>query len=398
MEKKIIKNLCVISAGVLESDGENYYGKSAVINYLHEISQYFNRTYFVAQIIGKPNLFNSKINQNKVIPLEIKYNRNLKHFVSKISRLLKDQINLFKILDRNTAVMIFYPNSWAILMLPIIWIKSGRYIAYLASDLDELIEMKRKEKGVKNTLKAFFYRMTQGVTFRSADVLLIRGRNTYEKIKKIRKKVFKSKPIISFTEKDIYQRNDTCQGKNIQLLYVGGLYRRKGVNVLLRAFSELVRENFIDKQIILKIVGMGEEYSKVKKLANELNIKNYVEFLGHIDNDFQLAQLYRKSDIFVLSSLLAEGFPRVLDEAMCFSLPIVVSDVAGIFKELKDQFCAIKVQPGDIKDLKKAIKRLILNNNLRHKLICNGRKRFIKVIDSGTVAKQHSDIVLCNLK
>ena len=50
---------------------------------------------------------------------------------------------------------------------------------------------------------------------------------------------------------------------------------------------------------------------------------------GHLTPE-QLSDLYCQSDLFVFPSYFAEGFPRVLYEAMMFGIPIVTTKMPGL--------------------------------------------------------------------
>lgn len=103
--------------------------------------------------------------------------------------------------------------------------------------------------------------------------------------------------------------------KNI--LYVGRLDLRKGIDILLRAFkqaSEKVKARLI-------IAGSGREEPKLKRLAQSLTIP--VDFLGRVPYE-NLPHLYNKADLCVLPSLY-EGFPLVVLEAMACATPTIIS-------------------------------------------------------------------------
>lgn len=99
---------------------------------------------------------------------------------------------------------------------------------------------------------------------------------------------------------------------------VGRLTEQKDFSTLLRSFS-MVHEKADAKLIIL---GSGELKEELESLANQLQISNSVDFLGHVENPYKYMA---DSDVFVLSSAW-EGFGNVLVEAMACKTPTVSTD------------------------------------------------------------------------
>ena len=60
---------------------------------------------------------------------------------------------------------------------------------------------------------------------------------------------------------------------------------------------------------------------------------NDVRFLG-FKNQTELPEYYSLADIFVLPSGMGETWGLVTNEAMCFSLPVIVSDMVGCSLDL----------------------------------------------------------------
>jgi glycosyltransferase involved in cell wall biosynthesis len=69
-------------------------------------------------------------------------------------------------------------------------------------------------------------------------------------------------------------------------------------------------------------VGNGPEELALRALATELNIAEFVQFLGHRENSFAYMQ---KAQCLVLSSTW-EGFGLVLIEAMALGVPSISTD------------------------------------------------------------------------
>jgi glycosyltransferase involved in cell wall biosynthesis len=109
------------------------------------------------------------------------------------------------------------------------------------------------------------------------------------------------------------------------LLYVGRFYRRKRVDVLLRAVAALSTRI---PNLELRIVGNGPCAAQWRALARDLQLRDAVVWLGDVSRA-RLADEYRACDLFCLPSV-QEGFGIVLLEAMAAGKPIVASRAAAI--------------------------------------------------------------------
>lgn len=112
----------------------------------------------------------------------------------------------------------------------------------------------------------------------------------------------------------------------LQLLYVGSLIQRKGLDLLLPAIAKTPQD------VRLWIVGEGQEKDLLQKQCTELGISDRVEFLGYQEGG-PLQKLYRTADAFVLPTR-EDCFGLVLLEAMCASLPIISSKYADGARDL----------------------------------------------------------------
>lgn len=109
------------------------------------------------------------------------------------------------------------------------------------------------------------------------------------------------------------------------VLYAGRFYRRKRVDMLLRAAASL-RERIPGLEV--RIVGDGPCAKSLHSLAHDLKLEDTVTFLGHVSRA-ELAAEYRRCDTFCLPSV-QEGFGIVLLEAMAAGKPIVAARAAAI--------------------------------------------------------------------
>jgi glycosyltransferase involved in cell wall biosynthesis len=136
------------------------------------------------------------------------------------------------------------------------------------------------------------------------------------------------------------------------LLYVGRLAKEKLLFTLLDAYSFVTHHN---KKLFL--VGDGPLRSRLEKYVKHLKIKE-VYFIGFQSRE-NVFNFYTLADAFVLPSG-DETWGIVVNEAMCFSLPIIVSDKVGAGVDLvKNGYNGFIFPAGDSKALAQSIEKLI---------------------------------------
>ncbi|MBT2694467.1 glycosyltransferase [Bacillus sp. ISL-55] len=113
--------------------------------------------------------------------------------------------------------------------------------------------------------------------------------------------------------------NNIFRPECFNIVSAGRLADQKGYNHLIKAFSLVVQE--IPKAHLF-ILGNGDKKETLKKLLNELGLKNNVTLLGGKSNPYKYM---KKADLYVMSSL-SEGFPNALVEAMAVQTPILSTD------------------------------------------------------------------------
>jgi glycosyltransferase involved in cell wall biosynthesis len=142
--------------------------------------------------------------------------------------------------------------------------------------------------------------------------------------------------------------------------FIGRLEEQKGVTHLLQAVAEL-KNQF--QNIRLVIAGDGTLKEQLRREAVSLGL-NDVLFLGFRRDT---PQLLRAFDVFVLPSLF-EGLPVALIEAMAAGCAVVASRIGGVEELLTDGVTGLLVAPGSSPALAEALRRLIVQPDLRHRL------------------------------
>lgn len=169
------------------------------------------------------------------------------------------------------------------------------------------------------------------------------------------------------------------------------LVKKNGIGDLIKAMK------FLNDDVHLLILGGGALDSELKKLSKQNNLENCVHFLGSI-NQNGLPKYLWASDVFCRPSL-SEGLGNSFLEAMAAGAPIIGTNVGGIPDFLKDGETGLFCN-NDPKDIAKKIKIILDDQELRNKLINNGKKIVEEKYDWNLIAEKMRNIftVLCEPK
>ena len=163
-------------------------------------------------------------------------------------------------------------------------------------------------------------------------------------------------------------------GKKI-LLYVGNLIKDKGLDFLLTALQQISQK---EPNIVLLIIGTGNEKEQLIKLICKLNIRDRVDFLGRVQ---ELQSFYASADIFVLPSL-SEGWPIVVMEALSSGTISIVTDIPT-FADMKGKNEFLRVVP--VKDADALAKEILDVLNMKEE------KRYTAKTDARKFAQDNFD-------
>jgi glycosyltransferase involved in cell wall biosynthesis len=124
------------------------------------------------------------------------------------------------------------------------------------------------------------------------------------------------------------------------VVFVGGLVPEKGLDTLLDAWPQVLREL---AQARLVLVGRGELHASLLDQAQRLGIAEQVIFAGSSDD---VVSYLHAAAAFVLPSY-AEGLPIALLEAMACGLPCVATAIDGSADLIRDGVNGRLVPPRD---------------------------------------------------
>ncbi|WP_457755893.1 glycosyltransferase family 4 protein [Thermodesulfatator indicus] len=162
----------------------------------------------------------------------------------------------------------------------------------------------------------------------------------------------------------------------IKLLYVGRIAIDKNIKLLIKTLKNLDEEKFH-----LIIVGSGPLSSWLKIKANKTKNLTYI---GHIEDEILLAQIYNNADIFVSASHY-ETFALTFLEAQSCGLPLVAFDL-GLQTQFKKDFLVKEISStalaeAIIKASNCISKELSIELHQKTKELFSWEKTFNKLID-----------------
>lgn len=179
------------------------------------------------------------------------------------------------------------------------------------------------------------------------------------------------------------------------LLSVGALKRRKGVDVLLRAFQRVLQD---EPQAVLLLVGDGDR-AGYQSLAKTLGVQERVQFLGSVDEKL-LAHCYQACDVFVLLprkvDAMFEGFGMVYLEAGAYGKPVVGASSGGAAEAIRHGETGLLVPEEDWDAAAQAILRLLRNPIEAQQLGERGR-RLAEIHQWDHIVDQYLEIINANV-
>jgi len=167
---------------------------------------------------------------------------------------------------------------------------------------------------------------------------------------------------------DVAPIEEFCDGKQ-NILFLGRLEFRKGLNYLLKAYLEMKPEIPNSRLIV---VGPGTRLRKrYEKWVRRNGLKDVV-FVGYASYA-ELPRYYKTAHVYCSPATSRESFGIVLLEAMAVGTPIVATNIAGYANVVTHGDDGLLVAPKDSRALAKTIVTLLSNETLQQQMRARGR-------------------------
>ena len=157
----------------------------------------------------------------------------------------------------------------------------------------------------------------------------------------------------------------------LQLVTVGSLIPRKGIDLIIYAMQQLSDRS----TIALTVIGDGPEQLRLEKMVDTLELRQHVRFAGAVPPS-AIADELAKAHVFVFASH-SEGRPNAVLEAMAAGLPVVASDIPGVNELVQHGVTGFLYQPDSVEALAAHIQCLLEDADLRARFGRAGRDNII---------------------
>jgi glycosyltransferase involved in cell wall biosynthesis len=204
-------------------------------------------------------------------------------------------------------------------------------------------------------------------------------------------------PVVELSENGVDLRLWTGEARSLSgqavevphFVFMGRLIQWKGVDMLLESFAALLQTQAAS----LTVIGDGDELAPLMDQATALGLNwsldgdttgraNQVTFVGWRSQE-EAVSIFRRSDVFVLPSLLESGGAVVL-EAMAMGLPVIAADWGGPADYI-DEHCGMLIATDHrqqlVDDLAVAMLCLAESPELRLRLGMTGRLKVYRDYD-----------------
>lgn len=223
----------------------------------------------------------------------------------------------------------------------------GRQVALVIEtrgDLEQGLFMQRKV--TFRRLYRAAMRTAAGFALRHADALRAVSRSSRQELEALAP----DKPMMQFmswTDSEAFINVQPTQppSQRCDIVYAGVLVPRKGVDVLLEAFSRLAQHNPQPHLWLIGQVNNPQYAAQLHAQVEHLRLADRVTFVEHLPQP-ELAAHIARGRVFVLPTY-SEGLPKVVIEAMLCGTPVIASAVDGIPEIIEQGVTGWLVPPGD---------------------------------------------------
>lgn len=201
------------------------------------------------------------------------------------------------------------------------------------------------------------------------------------RLKIVEKEIDKVIAVSENTKKDLMEVS-SLRPEQIEVIYEGVTENFKPA--LEKDKSEFLKKYKLPEKFILATGGVGERKNlvRIKEASKDFNLVISLKDIGVLDEELPL--LYSSAQVLVYTSLY-EGFGRPILEAMACGVPVITSNVSSMPEVAEN--AAVLVDPKNVDEIRKSIKAIMEDKDLKKELVKKGLKRVKKFTWEGAAQK-----------
>jgi glycosyltransferase involved in cell wall biosynthesis len=178
-----------------------------------------------------------------------------------------------------------------------------------------------------------------------------------------------------------------------RIFSVARMVEKKGLPTVFRALK-ILEERGMD--FIYTLIGSGELKESMRALSIVLGLADRTRFLGTRPHE-EVIQEYEKSDLFVLGCQIArngdrDGIPNVLVESLAMGVPVAATRVSAIPELIVNGETGLLAPPEDPEALANAMERLLLDPELRERVIQKGKEKVAREFDHKALSRELMEV------
>lgn len=287
--------------------------------------------------------------------------------------------------------LMFLAYSGAQMVMPLAKLLSKKKIIAdpIVSLYDTMI-FDRKKYG-RVGLRAFYYYLLDWMMVHFADLILSdtdANINYFSKTFNVPRTKFK-RLFIGTDEQIMYPMDKKINSKFI-VHFHGFFIPLHGIEYIIKAAKILENEN-----IEFNIIGRGQTYVDMRKLADDLNIKN-INFIDPVPYN-EMPKYINVADItlgiFGDTDKSARVIPNKIYDALAMKKPVLTADTPAIKELLTDGSDCILCKPADPQDLADKILKLKNNPAMLNKIAHNGYRLFHDKLSNNVIGQEFINIL-----
>ncbi|MBX3257346.1 MAG: glycosyltransferase [Chitinophagaceae bacterium] len=195
-------------------------------------------------------------------------------------------------------------------------------------------------------------------------------------------------PCLPMMKQKFSEKVSKWNGKPF-ILSLSRIHPKKGIDLLVKAYQQLEKENVVLPQLIIAGPGLNTAYGKeIEKLASA---SENIHFIGMLTGDVKWSAFYG-CECFILPSH-QENFGIAVVEAMACGKPVLISNKVNIYKEIERGKSGLVESDTLDGVLKLLIQWISFSEKIKQEYSINARKTYMQEFTNENAVKKMTQAI-----